>query len=102
MSFHNLKHTTGHIEVNEAILQPNNYVAGSGGKIIFHKMGDKIYGYKPKDKDLWKLKEDGTYSYANSQMTEDLLPVSLAFQKMDILLTNIRMKQDSILCDIKG
>lgn len=45
------------------------FVAGAagdmGGKVIFHQIGDEVYGYITDNRTLVDLKVDGTYSYSD-------------------------------------
>ena len=40
-------------------------MGGKGGKVVFHQIGDKVYGYTTDNRTLVDLKIDGTYDYSD-------------------------------------
>ena len=49
--------------VEEAILQVIGTSGDMSGKLILHRINDKIYAYKTDNKNICELKDDGTYRY---------------------------------------
>lgn len=49
----------------EVILFVNGVAGDMGGKIIFHQIGDKVYGYKSNNRIFEELKTDGTFGFSD-------------------------------------
>ena len=57
--------------IEEAVLQVNGTSGDMGGKIILHYINNKVYAYKTNYRNIWELKEDGTYLYSEWIPTND-------------------------------
>lgn len=55
----------------EVILQCYGAAGDSGGKVILHQIGDKVYVYTTGYRMMWEIYEDGTYFYSGWIMTND-------------------------------
>lgn len=49
----------------EVILSVIGAAGDMGGKVILHRIDDKVYGYSTDNRNLVDLKTDGTYSYSD-------------------------------------
>lgn len=50
---------------DEVILFVVGVAGDMGGKVVFHQIGDKVYGYTTDNRTLVDLKIDGTYDYSD-------------------------------------
>ena len=57
--------------IEEAILQVLGTADDMGGKLILHRMNDKVCAYKTDNKNICELKDDGTYFYYGSAWSND-------------------------------
>jgi len=57
--------------VKEVIFQCYGVSAESGGRVILHQIGDKIYAYVAGWRTMWELYQDGSYFYSSWVPTND-------------------------------
>ena len=55
----------------EVILQCYGTAGDSGGKVILHQIGDRVYAYTAGYRMMWEIYADGTYSYSGWVLTND-------------------------------
>lgn len=63
---------------DEVILFVCGVAGDMSGKVILHRMGDEIYGYRSGWRTVWDLKTDGTYFYSSSITSQEDGIVSVA------------------------
>lgn len=75
---------------DEVILFVVGVTGDMGGKVVFHQIGDKVYGYTTDNRTLMDLKMDGSYSYSDpTGVTEVGIAVVVDFSKAEYAVDKI-------------
>lgn len=74
----------------EVILSVQGISGDTGGNLILHQIGNKIYGYPAKNRDFMYLKSDGRFNYAEpSAVSEGSIGVIAGFTETDYTVDKI-------------